>query len=464
MHYMVLGLPLSAFAFAERVPSLAPDPLDSYAAQSILTRLVSTLMGLGALAAAFVCAAELFGARRAVMAPLALALTPLFVFYGKLANLDMPALCWFAWALVGFVRVVRGGDRAAYVLLGVGAAAAVATKDQAYASLALLVPVVLVVLVREQSALTWPGRAWSALRDSRLLAGLAGVVVTTLVCHNVLLNPSGFAGHLRLLASFNDIAIVPRTAAGAWTLTWRTGDLFRLALGWPLLVLAVTGIIRACLIPERRRCLWLLLVPLSFHLAFTLVTFFVCDRYLFSGVFVLTLFAGSAMADLFDVTGPRVAARGAVAAALVFSLLWSASINVMMTFDGRQTTRAWVLARAGAGGSVGLVGSYVPFFPPPLVPVHLATTEDLAVRSPDFVVVNDRHAWRYRQGRPTTQRDVLAGLDDGRLGYGIAFRYRAPLPAWALLQYDSSFRGPGESWWTNLDKVNPEMVVYRKRP
>jgi 4-amino-4-deoxy-L-arabinose transferase-like glycosyltransferase len=113
MHYMVLGLPLSAFEFAERIPALAPDPLDGYMAQSIVTRLVSTLMGLGALAAAFVCAAEVFGARRAVMAPLALLLTPLFVFYGKLANLDTPALCWFAWALVGFVLILRGGDRAA---------------------------------------------------------------------------------------------------------------------------------------------------------------------------------------------------------------------------------------------------------------------------------------------------------------------------------------------------------------
>jgi hypothetical protein len=356
--------------------------------------------------------------------------------------------------------VVRGGDRAAYVLLGVGAAAAVATKDQAYASLVLLVPVVLMATIRTQSATTWAGRAWSALRDSRVLAGLASVVVTTLVCHNVVFNPSGFAAHLRLLASFNDIAIVPRTAAGAWALTWRTGDLFRMTLGWPLLILAVAGVLRAWLVPGRRWWLWLLLVPVSFHLTFTLVTFFVCDRYLFPGVFVLALFAGAAMADLFDTTRRRAAARGAVATALVVSLLWSASINVMMNLDSRETTREWIRARSVGGAGVGLVGSYAPYFPPPFVTVPLATTEDLAGRSPDFVVVNDRYAWRYRTGRPASQRELLTGLVEGRLGYVEAFRYRAPLPAWALLQYDASFRGRGESWWTNLDKVNPEMVVY----
>jgi hypothetical protein len=55
------------------------------------------------------------------------------------------------------------------------------------------------------------------------------------------------------------------------------------------------------------------------------------------------------------------------------------------------------------------------------------------------------------------------GLDDGSLVNAEAFRYRAPIPAWALLQYEAPFRGSGESPITNLDKVNPEMVIYRRR-
>jgi hypothetical protein len=32
-----------------------------------------------------------------------------------------------------------------------------------------------------------------------------------------------------------------------------------------------------------------------------------------------------------------------------------------------------------------------------------------------------------------------------------------------VLQYEAPFRGSGESPLTNLDKVNPEMAVYRRR-
>jgi hypothetical protein len=32
-----------------------------------------------------------------------------------------------------------------------------------------------------------------------------------------------------------------------------------------------------------------------------------------------------------------------------------------------------------------------------------------------------------------------------------------------VLQYDPVFRRGEESWWTNLDKINPEMVIYRRR-
>jgi len=79
-------------------------------------------MALGTLVAAYLCGVEMIGARRAACAPLALLLTPLFVYYGKMANLDMPALCWFAWAMVAFLRIQRGGQLRDYVWLGIAAA------------------------------------------------------------------------------------------------------------------------------------------------------------------------------------------------------------------------------------------------------------------------------------------------------------------------------------------------------
>jgi hypothetical protein len=59
---------------------------------------------------------------------------------------------------------------------------------------------------------------------------------------------------------------------------------------------------------------------------------------------------------------------------------------------------------------------------------------------------------------------VLDGLASGASGYSEAFRYRAALPAWAVLQYDDEFRKAAESELTNLDKINPATVIYRRDP
>src|SRR3972149_351005 len=71
-------------------------------------------------------------------------------------------------------------------------------------------------------------------------------------------------------------------------------------------------------------------------------------------------------------------------------------------------------------------------------------------------------ARRFERERSPAGRELLEALRNGTLGYSEAFRYRAPIPAWAVLQYDAQFRGSGESVLTTLAKVNPEMRVYRR--
>jgi hypothetical protein len=129
MHYMVLGLPVSAFSLADALGVLPADGLPSTGAQLAIMRLASVVMSLGALVAAFLCGAELRGPRTGLFATVLLLLTPVFLYYGKVANLDAPALCWFGLAMVAFLRILRHHRREDYVLLGAAAAAAVATKD-----------------------------------------------------------------------------------------------------------------------------------------------------------------------------------------------------------------------------------------------------------------------------------------------------------------------------------------------
>lgn len=463
MHYAVLSIPLSAFEVAGWLSLVPVDSLASRAAQLAAMRLVSVLMGLGCLVTAYLCAVELNGARRALASVLALLLTPLFFYYSKTANLDVPSLFWFGWAVLGFIRIIRHNRRADYALLGVAAAAAVATKDQQYANLALLPLAVVLVNARQQSSHTWPGRLSLALDDSRIWLGGIAALAASVLLHNMIFNFSGFLAHIKVLGSFGTVLpIVPATAAGYAELTWRTGELFRFGMGWPLVVLAAIGVVRAVVRADRRWWLWLLLVPLSFHLTFTCVTRYVCDRYLFGGIYVLALFAGASLSDLGDWPRKRVASIVA-GAALAYSLLYAASINVMTTRDSRYEVRRWVSEHAPEGAVVGLLGGghYMPYLGPPAVTLPVeASAEDLARVKPGFLVVNARNAVRY-EARPPV-RAFLKGLDDGSLGYEEVFRHRTPMPAWALLQYEAPFRGTRESELTNLDKVNPEMVIYRR--
>lgn len=463
MHYAVLAIPVSAFELAGKAGVLPADAWASHVAQFAMMRVVSVVMGLGLVVSAYLCGAELYGSRRAVLAALALALTPLVVYYGKVANLDVPFMCFFGFALLSWLRILKTHRRQDYVRFGVCAAAAVATKDQAYASLALLPLVVLGANAAQQPFASVTRRLGAALVDTRvLLAGVAAAAAFVLF-HNLLFNFAGFVEHVRVLRTFDDIGIVPRTAAGYAELAVKTIDLFRFAFGWPTFLLAIAGVMTAAVRAERRWWLWMLAVPLSFHFTFTLVTLFVCDRYLFAGVFVLALFAGSAMADLFDAVRARHLAKATVAAALFFALLRSASINVMMNRDSRYEAQAWLRAHAQDADRVGLVGDYLPAVGPPLEPVVVRAAEaDVRQAGTEWLLLNARYAQRYEAARRPEGREMLRALENGTLGYVEVFRYRAPLPGWAVLQYDRAFEGQAESLTTNLDKINPEVTILRR--
>jgi hypothetical protein len=463
LHYAVLAIPVSAFELAGRYAIFAADSLASHVAQLALMRFVSVLMGVGALVAAYLCGAELYGPRRAVLGALALLLTPLFLFYGKTANLDMPALCWFGWALLAFLRIVRANRHADYVLLGVAAAGAVATKDQAYANLALLPLAVIVANIRHQTSLTWWQRLGSTIVDSKIWTAGVAAALASGVFHNVVFNFGGFVSHFSLLSTLGDLAAVPRTTAGYAELSWTTVLLFRFVFGWPLFVMAAVGIAGAVARQDRRWWLWLLVVPLSFHLTFTWVTLYVNDRYLFGGLFVLALFGGAAWADLLEARQWRRVAWCAVAGSVVYSLLYAASINAMMNVDARHAARRWVYAHADSNTTVGLVGSYMPHLGPPIRVVALPTSvAGVRATKPRLMMVNARFAQRFAAERRPDGQELIRGLEDGSLGYTEVFRARTPIPAWAMLQYETPFRGSGESVLTNLDKVNPEMVIYQR--
>jgi hypothetical protein len=117
-------------------------------------------------------------------------------YYGRTSNLDAPYLMWTVLALDRLLHVVDGGARRDAVLAGLAMAAAVATKDQAYAAFVLVVPAYLVVL----PAL---GGSWHAARKLLGLV-LGSAIAGYLVLAGPVFNPTGFVHRIGVITGPNN--------------------------------------------------------------------------------------------------------------------------------------------------------------------------------------------------------------------------------------------------------------------
>jgi 4-amino-4-deoxy-L-arabinose transferase-like glycosyltransferase len=93
-----------------------------------------------------------------------------FPYYAKTANLDVPYLFWFALSVLFFLRALRRGRAADFGFFALAAAAAVATKDQAFALYVLTVPFLVWEIIRRRRT-EGPLSVWADRRLALLLVG-----------------------------------------------------------------------------------------------------------------------------------------------------------------------------------------------------------------------------------------------------------------------------------------------------
>jgi 4-amino-4-deoxy-L-arabinose transferase-like glycosyltransferase len=109
--------------------------------------------------------AETIGGRRAgLYAAAACTLNATLTYYGQVTNLDGPYLFWSALSLWGWMRAIAEREPRHLRWAALSAAAAVATKDQAYAVFLISVPLAL---------LLWLAVDRQASRQSRCLRSTA---------------------------------------------------------------------------------------------------------------------------------------------------------------------------------------------------------------------------------------------------------------------------------------------------
>jgi hypothetical protein len=231
-------------------------------------------------------------------------------------------------------------------------------------------------------------------------------------------------------------------------------------MGGPALAAAGLGFALAWRERTRYRTLLATLaLAASYVLFFLLVVLYVYDRFLLPVAMVLASFAGLALARLFRRGGWSGAAAAAV---LAYGLARGVSVDLLLAGDSRYAVERWLRAEVGTAPLVGAVGplEYLPRLDGLRWRRIGPSVARLAQVRPDVVVVNADYARRADEG--SGERAFYEALAGGSLGYAVALRQRPsahPLIDTARLRSE----GP-DHIWSNLDKADPEIVVYRRAP
>ncbi len=177
---------------------------------------------------------RLFGATAGRWAAVVVAVNVSCSYYGRTSNLDGPYLMWTVVAVDRLLTIGEHQRPRDYGYFALFVAAAVATKDQAYATFVLLGPIYLLLL---------PWSKTTTLRTGWAIGiGAAAYAVLSAAAFN----PTGFLYRIRLLTGPNaqDWRVYPRTFEG---LTSNLADLFFAQEAfwwpWPVVIVAWAGVV-----------------------------------------------------------------------------------------------------------------------------------------------------------------------------------------------------------------------------
>ena len=422
----------------------------TYMALFVMGRVVSLLMGLGTILAVYRAGLLTFGRGAATGAALIMALTLPFIYYTKIANVDLPLTFWFGLAFVAYLRILREHRLRDYVLCATTAVLAVCAKDQAYGLFVLPSLHVLASLKRHGR------RSFGAtLLDRRVvLAGLVGAAVFV-VAEGIVFNPSGFVAHLGVATGpmNRNLQMFERSPEGYVAMLALTLRLLLFCFGLPAAIACAAGAVLAGRRDERPALVAVLLPCLSYAIFFIGAALVGYDRYLMPVCACLSLLGGYVLASDRIVAWVRWTLTDAI---LVFGLARGLAVDLSMVGDSRYVAEAWMARNVPRGAPIAVIG---PLTHLPRVSGYgwaqrngLAGVESLR---PEFVILTSDYA---HSAREADVEDALVDRSARELGYTVAFRHRTALP-WPL---DLGPLIQGLEGYTNLHKINPEVAVLRR--
>ena len=354
LHYYVLRLAYTPVMLLHAIVPLSPVVVATMLA--VTGRLVSVVMAAGTVIATFFCGRRAFGPRAGLFGAAILALVVPFSYYAKTANVDMAYMMWFAICLVWYLRVLAGGTVADYAAWAAFGTLAVCSKDQAYGLLVVMPVAAILEAARANARAGVPRPWWRAITDRRIRSATIAAIVVFAACHNLLLNPTGFPGHIRMILEAERYRVYPRTLAGRAIVQTVAVRLVERNFGWPMFLVVVCGVVMALADRTRRRtAIHLLVVPIGYSLTFINLILFALTG--FSCLCASCCRCLAATRSIVSPPRPRHRScnwrRAAVAAVCAYTLLYSGTVNTLhahrLPLRGRTVARC-ARARRRSGG------------------------------------------------------------------------------------------------------------------
>ncbi len=350
---------------------------------AVTARLVSAAMSLGIIACAGQMAQLIAGRRAGLFAAAACALGVTLTYYGQVTNLDVPYLFWSMLSLICWMRAVARHEPAQFRRAILFAAAAIATKDQAYAIFLLSVPLLLALWFATDN---WPRAHARQVFLSILLPALAALFLLLLL-DGAITNPAGFARRLAFLTgpASRDYANYAHDKSGRLALLGDAASHF--TLGLAAAALAAFG--AALCLPGLRKKdpAWLagllpLLAIFSFTLCFNFVALRSDARFLLPQAVLATVYIGIA-ADKLAFAPLPWPGRTALAAIALFALYQCLGVDAALLSDPRYDAERWMAANIRPGDSVETYGqnAYLPRLPQSAIVSRIGPGA-LAIRNP----------------------------------------------------------------------------------
>lgn len=473
-HYLVLGalyapyfLMLYLTGGISQLSAVYPfgftDPVATLRDLTLIGRALNVLMAAAVVANAYAIARTVWDARTARLTAAAAALPATMVFYARTGNLEIPMLFWTSVTLLVLARCFTYGFTTGRAgLLGLFAAIAVGTKDQAYGALAIGLAALVVVHLLGKSRLDGETPRWKA----PLILFISGVIAYAFTSGFVF-SPHRFFAHIEFVRNFDQTfynvihlgLLRPATPLGYATLTGDILTEFIYAVGPIFLVTGIAGAAIAWRSCTFAKVLAVILAGYMFLVIFPIrhMQF----RYIIVPAFLLAFFIGRALAV--GLQNDRKWLRAAVLLVAIAGFGWlglrAVELTYEMVFDARYEAGEWLAKNAEPGDKIAFfsVQNVIPSLHTNIVPVHLlaetSAVERLQSEKIRFVLVQQDWSSPAGSDRGYFFPDsVYEAVTDGSLGYREAAAFETR-PLFRGFFLDAPLVSPGYI-------VNPKVKIF----